>query len=231
MYLWALADAVTYMLLGFRIPDSDRQSRPKTHRGKGTVSQAAEGSSTVLESGTAPEDRRFRPDVEGLRAVAIILVVLFHVGIPQARGGFVGVDVFFVISGFVITGLLLRQQAGGRVEFLTFYSRRALRRILPMALLVIVVSTIAVAVVANRSLAVETASDGRWSAVFLANFHLFDVTPSVIGVRPSSPFQQFWSLAIEDARSIWCTQLSSLGCWPSHDGRSGLASRWEFPSS
>ena len=113
------------------------------------------------------------------------------------RGGFVGVDVFFVISGFVITGLLLRQQAGGPVEFLTFYARRA-RRILPMALVVIVVATIAVAVVANRSLAVETASDGRWSAVFLANFHFFDVTPSVISVRPASPFQQYSSLAIEE---------------------------------
>lgn len=60
------------------------------------------------ESGTAPGDRAFRPDVQGLRAVAVLLVVLFHSGIAALSGGFVGVDVFFVISGFVITGVLLR---------------------------------------------------------------------------------------------------------------------------
>ena len=62
------------------------------------------------ESGTAPGDRRFRPDVEGLRAVAIVLVVLYHGSLEALSGGYVGVDVFFVISGFVITGLLLRER-------------------------------------------------------------------------------------------------------------------------
>ncbi len=60
------------------------------------------------EAGTAPQDRAFRPDVEGLRAVAILLVILVHAGVPHMQGGTVGVDAFFVISGFVITGLLLR---------------------------------------------------------------------------------------------------------------------------
>ena len=62
------------------------------------------------EAGTAPDDRPFRPDVQGLRAVAILLVVLYHAGIPGIRGGYVGVDVFFVISGFVITGTLRRRK-------------------------------------------------------------------------------------------------------------------------
>ncbi len=151
----------------------------------------------ALEAGTAPEDRLFRPDVEGLRAVAIALVVLFHAGIPQAKGGFIGVDVFFVISGFVITGVLLRQSAAGGIRVVGFYARRA-RRILPMALLVIVVSTLAVAIVAPHSAVVVTASDGRWSALFLANFHSFAVAPGIITTRPPSPFQQYWSLAIEE---------------------------------
>ena len=69
------------------------------------------------EAGTAPGDRRFRPDVEGLRAIAIALVVLFHAGVPGLTGGFVGVDVFFVISGFVITGLLLRERICIRPKF------------------------------------------------------------------------------------------------------------------
>ncbi len=62
------------------------------------------------ESGTAPSDRRFRPDVEGLRAVAVLLVVFYHAGLSWLSGGYVGVDVFFVISGFVITGVLLRER-------------------------------------------------------------------------------------------------------------------------
>ena len=74
------------------------------------------------EAGTAPEDRKYRPDVEGLRAVAILLVVLFHIGFHQWQGGYVGVDIFFVISGFVITGLLLRERrSSDRTGFLAFY--------------------------------------------------------------------------------------------------------------
>ncbi len=83
------------------------------------------------EAGTAPEDRAFRPDVEGLRAVAIVLVVLVHAGVPHMQGGTVGVDAFFVISGFVITGLLLRERAAsGGISFLRFYARRARRLLL-----------------------------------------------------------------------------------------------------
>ena len=63
------------------------------------------------EAGTAPEERVFRPDVEGLRAVAILVVVLYHAGVRQLSGGYIGVDVFFVISGYVITGVLLRERA------------------------------------------------------------------------------------------------------------------------
>ena len=74
------------------------------------------------EAGTAPGDRKFRPDVEGLRAVAIGLVVLYHANLSALSGGYVGVDVFFVISGFVITGLLLRETtATGRTSFTAFY--------------------------------------------------------------------------------------------------------------
>ena len=88
--------------------------------------------STGDESGTAPGDRRFRPDVEGLRAIAIALVVLFHAGVKWISGGFVGVDVFFVISGFVITGLLLREhEKDGKNALSGFYARRARKIFLP----------------------------------------------------------------------------------------------------
>ena len=71
--------------------------------------------------GSGGEHQQFRPDVEGLRAVAILLVVLYHVHARLAPGGFVGVDVFFVISGFLITGQLVRElRTGGRIRFWRF---------------------------------------------------------------------------------------------------------------
>src|SRR5690242_3647751 len=89
---------------------------------------------------------RFRPDIEGLRAVAIGLVVLYHAGWKGARAGFLGVDVFFVLSGFLISGLLLDELAAtGRVSLTKFWARRA-RRLLPAAALVTLVVLVASAV-------------------------------------------------------------------------------------
>ena len=170
------------------------------------------------ESGTAPEDRPFRPDVEGLRAVAIFMVVLFHSGVTQARGGFFGVDVFFVISGFVITGLLLRERARtGTTSILSFYARRA-RRILPAAVLVIVVSLIATDALVGRTYADLVASDGRWTAVFLGNFHFTHLYPTFFVKRPASPLQHYWSLAVEEQfylvyPAIFVTIMALPGMW------------------
>jgi peptidoglycan/LPS O-acetylase OafA/YrhL len=76
----------------------------------------------------AVERPQFRPDIEGLRGVAILLVVLFHAGVSRLSGGFVGVDVFFVLSGFFITGLIVRELASpSGVNLPEFYARRALR--------------------------------------------------------------------------------------------------------
>jgi peptidoglycan/LPS O-acetylase OafA/YrhL len=151
------------------------------------------------EAGTAPEDRRFRPDVEGLRAVAILLVVVYHAGIARFSGGFVGVDVFFVISGFVITGLLLREREGtGRTSLVDFYARRV-RRILPMATLVILVTVSAAYVSINVVSGISTADDGRWAAVFLSNVHFEQVgTNYFTASLPPSPLQNYWSLSVEE---------------------------------
>jgi peptidoglycan/LPS O-acetylase OafA/YrhL len=151
------------------------------------------------EAGTAPGDRRFRPDVEGLRAVAIGLVVLYHANVPFVTGGYVGVDVFFVISGFVITGLLLRERdAIGRTSILNFYARRC-RRILPAATLVILVTVVATYLAVGVIVGTTTADDGRWAAVFLSNFHFESVgTGYLTANRPPSPLQNFWSLSVEE---------------------------------
>lgn len=84
----------------------------------------------------------FRPDIEGLRAIAIGLVLVYHAGVRFLPGGFIGVDVFFVLSGFLITGLLIRElEQYGRVSLSRFYARRA-KRLLPATGLVLVVTAI-----------------------------------------------------------------------------------------
>ena len=86
---------------------------------------------------------RRRDDIEGLRAVAVLAVLLFHAGVTQLSGGYVGVDVFFVVSGYLITSLLLAERVGtGRISLSSFYSRRV-RRILPVSALVAVLTVVA----------------------------------------------------------------------------------------
>ena len=154
---------------------------------------------TGNEAGTSPEDRPFRPDVQGLRAIAVLLVVLFHAGVPWVSGGYIGVDVFFVISGFVITGVLLRERtAKGSTSLRRFYARRA-RRILPAATLVIIVTVVVAFHLLGPLIGHETAVDGQWSAVFLANIHFAaSQTNYLASQQPPSALQNFWSLAVEE---------------------------------
>jgi peptidoglycan/LPS O-acetylase OafA/YrhL len=151
------------------------------------------------ESGTAPEDRAFRPDVEGLRAIAVLLVVLYHSGISALSGGYIGVDVFFVISGFVITGVLLRERSTtGRTSILAFYGRRC-RRIIPAATLVIIVTVALSYYFLGIGAGDRTAVDGRWAAVFLANFHFGAIGTNYLSAQqPPSPLQNYWSLSVEE---------------------------------
>jgi peptidoglycan/LPS O-acetylase OafA/YrhL len=149
--------------------------------------------------GSGGEHQRFRPDVEGLRAVAIVLVVLYHAHAGLAPGGYVGVDVFFVISGFLITGQLVRElRTGGRISFLAFYARRA-RRILPAAMLTVIVTAVASALLLDP-LAARRALDDLPSGVYFgANVHFAAQGADYFnaGLSPS-PIQHFWSLAVEE---------------------------------
>ncbi|MGL5827179.1 MAG: acyltransferase family protein, partial [Nocardioides sp.] len=93
-----------------------------------------------MSTGSGATDRGFRPDIQGLRAVAVFLVVVYHLWPNRLPGGFIGVDVFFVISGYLITGHLIREvEETGRLNVWRFWARRA-RRLLPSALLVLLVS-------------------------------------------------------------------------------------------
>ncbi len=151
------------------------------------------------DPGTLLGDRKYRPDVEGLRAVAVGAVILFHAKLAGFSGGFVGVDVFYVISGFVITGVLLRKlEASGSLGFKDFYARRA-RRILPAAGLVLIATILASYHWLGFIRGAEVADDARWCAVFLANFHFLSIGTNYFSSQlPPSPLQNFWSLAVEE---------------------------------
>src|ERR1019366_8844811 len=116
-------------------------------------------------------DLEFRGDIEGLRAVAVLLVVLYHSGVSWLPGGSVGVDVFFVISGFLITGLLIREhEKRGRISIPGFYARRA-RRILPAGMLVVIAAILFAHYKQNFLAYANTATDAKFSALFAAHFH------------------------------------------------------------
>jgi peptidoglycan/LPS O-acetylase OafA/YrhL len=141
----------------------------------------------------------FRPDIEGLRAVAVIAVVLYHAGIPGIAGGYIGVDVFFVISGFLITGLLWREVAAtNTVRLGRFYAARA-RRLLPAAATVGVVTAIAAAVVLPPLQARRVFVDGIASALYVGNYRFAGQgTDYLMSDLPPSPFQHYWSLGVEE---------------------------------
>jgi peptidoglycan/LPS O-acetylase OafA/YrhL len=152
-------------------------------------------------SAAADRPRRdaFRPDIQGLRAIAVLLVAFNHARVPHLGGGYVGVDVFFVISGFLITGWLVRRaQRTGRVPFADFYAARA-RRILPAATLAIVATSLAAWYFMNYVRALDALRDAVWAAFFAANVHFANVGADYFARdNPPSPLQHFWTLAVEE---------------------------------
>ncbi|MCH9730104.1 MAG: acyltransferase [Actinomycetia bacterium] len=143
----------------------------------------------------APGKRR---DLQGMRAFAVLVVFANHL-FEWPRGGFVGVDVFFVLSGFFITGLLLREHtANGELSFKNFYMRRA-KRIIPSALLVLAVTVIGGYLLFPAVRAKDTLVDALYAAVFGANIHFQAIGADYFQQnRQPSPIQHYWSLSIEE---------------------------------
>nr|WP_255382455.1 MULTISPECIES: acyltransferase family protein [unclassified Mycobacterium] len=137
--------------------------------------------------------------MEGLRAVAVLAVVLFHAEVPGIGGGYVGVDVFFVISGFLITGLLWREVSStGTVGLRRFYGARA-RRLLPASAAVGVVTAIAAAVLLPPLQASSVLLEGIASALYISNYWFIGEGVHYFGGHlPPSPFQHYWSLGVEE---------------------------------
>jgi peptidoglycan/LPS O-acetylase OafA/YrhL len=163
---------------------------------------AASSDSTASE----PLTRRFRPDIQGLRAIAILLVVLYHAGVPGISGGYVGVDVFFVISGYLITGQLVRElDTTGRISLTTFYLKRA-RRLLPSAVAVILITLLLACAFAPPLVTIPLSVDAVFAAAYVLNYRLAaeGINYQNAGATPSA-FQHFWSLGVEEQFYI---------CWP-----------------
>ncbi len=154
----------------------------------------------------------FRPDIEGLRGIAVLIVVLFHCGIPGLSGGFVGVDVFFVLSGYLITGLLVAEiQKTSRLSLLNFYARRV-RRLLPASALTLVVTLLIGAVVLAPRELTNAGRAARATALYVSNI-FFDINaadyfgPDV----KSNPMLHTWSLAVEEQFYLFWPLLILLG--------------------
>jgi peptidoglycan/LPS O-acetylase OafA/YrhL len=146
-----------------------------------------------------PSPRRYRPDIQGLRAIAAGLVVLYHAGVPFLHGGYVGVDVFFVISGFLITRQLDDEVArNGRPRFAQFYARRA-RRLLPPAAIVVLTTLVVGRLVLPYQQMKDLATNAIFAGTYSLNYHLaFSGVQYQNASAAPSALQHFWSLAVEE---------------------------------
>ncbi|HEV8697337.1 MAG TPA: acyltransferase family protein [Candidatus Limnocylindrales bacterium] len=140
----------------------------------------------------------FRPDLEGLRGIAILLVIACHAALPLAGAGFIGVDVFFVLSGFLITGLLIAEtDRTGRIDLAAFYARRA-RRILPAAAVVLVTTLAAATLILSPLDLPRISSDALAAALSVANLRFALSSTDYFAPIDPSPVLHFWSLSVEE---------------------------------
>ena len=151
----------------------------------------AAGQHAALSSGM-----KYRPDIDGLRAVAVISVLVFHIGLSRFQGGFVGVDVFFVISGYLISSIIFAEINASRFSIVGFYERR-IRRIFPALFAMLAVSTVAAALCLLPSELVDYAKS-MLSATCSASNIFFWLHSGYFDAPTSKPLLHTWSLAVEE---------------------------------
>lgn len=171
---------------------------------------------------TSAQKSSFRADIAGLRGVAVLLVMLCHFQVPGFGGGFIGPDIFFVISGYLITGSLVKEYAAsiaarsrgrsdsaeavkkstksrrGKISFTNFYLRRT-RRILPAAILVLVAINVYAFLNLNILQSAQIENDSIWTLLFMANINFLRQASDYFAQGNAvSPLQHYWSLAVEE---------------------------------
>ncbi|MEM7141328.1 MAG: acyltransferase family protein [Actinomycetota bacterium] len=156
------------------------------------------------------------PALDGLRALAVYLVVAFHAGVARFEGGFIGVDVFFVLSGFLITRLLIAEHAtAGRLDLGRFYARRA-RRLLPAAWVTVLVVGVVYVAFSNGVERASALDDARAAVLYFANWHFIGAGQDYFAESiASSPFLHLWSLAVEEQfYLVWpLASVAVLALW------------------
>ena len=155
---------------------------------------------------------RYRPHLDGLRAVAVYLVVAFHSGLGKFAGGFIGVDIFFVLSGFLVTRILIRDLGTlRRIRWRQFYSRRV-RRILPAALVTLLVTATVYAAVASPLEKVDAFGGFRAAFLYVANWYFIHQATDYFAANVNTnPVLHFWSLAVEEQfYLLWPLLLGGL---------------------
>jgi peptidoglycan/LPS O-acetylase OafA/YrhL len=162
---------------------------------------AGESGGSVASSGTEAGDsaRTYRPHLDGLRAVAVYLVVLFHAGSGRFSGGYIGVDVFFVLSGYLVTQLLMRDMDRiGSIRFGRFYSRR-FRRLLPAAFVALIVTAVVYTAIEPPVAVAGAVSSFKAAFLYSTNWYFIHHATSYFSQNVSmNPVLHFWSLAVEE---------------------------------
>ncbi len=153
----------------------------------------------------------FRRDIEGLRAIAVVVVLLYHAHLGPTSGGFLGVDVFFVVSGYLITSLLMKDLLlRGARALPRFWGRRA-RRLLPASLLVVIVTLIAGRFMLDPLSQADLANDALWASGFVINIKFAMGDGYVVSQSMPTPLLHFWSLAVEEQfYMLWPLLLFAL---------------------
>jgi peptidoglycan/LPS O-acetylase OafA/YrhL len=140
---------------------------------------------------------KYRPDIDGLRAVAVILVVMYHLGVGFTKGGFIGVDVFFVISGYLITGIIASEVGSGAYSLLGFYERRV-RRLFPALFGVLLFSSCLAYILLFPPELEYFGETLIATTTFLANILFYSGDGYFAGTRDTIPLLHTWSLAVEE---------------------------------
>jgi peptidoglycan/LPS O-acetylase OafA/YrhL len=186
------------------------------------VAERAASNKDGRQAEAAPVRAHYRPYLDGIRALAVYLVVAFHAQLRPFDGGFIGVDVFFVLSGYLVTQLLLRELRGNtRIRLGTFYARRV-RRLLPALVVCLLVTAIAYAGVVSRAEAADQVDAFKAAFLYVANwFFIHQQTDYFAPRADSSPVLHIWSLAVEEQfYLLWPLLLSGLALIASRAKRS-----------
>jgi peptidoglycan/LPS O-acetylase OafA/YrhL len=191
--------------------------------GPATGKTAQKSRDSTGATGT-PSKAAYRGDIDGLRAVAVTLVVLFHIGWGAFPAGYVGVDVFYVISGYLITGLLIRElSTTGTISIAGFYARR-IRRLLPLSAVVLLATAVGSHFLTPTLDRPGVGSDIRAAALYFANWHFAGEQTQYMADTSKSPVLHYWSLSVEEQFYVVWPLLLLLVV-----GTTGLAlRRWEI---